>query len=63
MVKLGLVELLHTRLDLCEVDGVTCPTDDGDVALKIPLKTDFLAIKICVRKNDDLRFRIAGVLS
>ena len=62
-MKLGLVELLHTRLDLCEVDGVTCRTDAGDVAPKIPLKTDFLVIKVRVRKNDDLGFRIADVFS
>ena len=42
---------------------MTCPTDVGNVALKIPFKTDFLVIKVRVRKNDDLGFRIADVLS
>lgn len=44
---------------------MTCSTDAGDVALKVPLKKDFWVAQVLVRvrKKDDLGFRIADVLS
>lgn len=44
---------------------MTCSTDAGDVALKVPLKKDFLVAQVLVRvrEKDDLGFRIADVLS
>ena len=45
---------------------MTCSTDAGDVALKVPLKKDFLVAQVLlvrVRKKDDLGFRITDVLS